>query len=701
MEGTALNRLTERAHLSLSEDELEAQLSVPDPEGLQELSAEELEDFLRLHGVVEGIVREALVEAAASLRKGRPLDGYVVARGRPPVAPDGTRVEFRFDTERLTGALLADGRVDYRERSSIVQVRAGDVLCELQSEKPGSDGVTVTGKRLKALPAKHVKGPKPGRNVRFDPERGVYQATVSGAVFLRDNVLSVRTEVTIPGDVDYEIGNIRFAGNVIVRGTVKSGFLVEAEGNVTIIGGIEPKARVVAAGDVVVQGVCRGAGKEGPVTVRSGRTVTLGVVQDAVIVAEGDILLRKPVVGSTIQAGGMVKALEPEAIIRASYVEGVRGLHLQTVGSPTAQPCHLVAGITARVADRIEAVEREIQQLTDKLNAVCEAFYKRYEKLLLSSRLDDEERNELEEAKAQANDKQRKLDEKVQALRHERRVLQKELKQDPVAACIVEGTLFPVAFVRLHDNKFVLRGEVRRNVVLYRLNGQVVCHDKEQYERHRREAEADPEGLSSKLKQGKLNEAELVAGLERYNATLDTARLKTALAVGLKAVKNKRYQNAATWTQIAWSMALLARRVPGGPHREKLLSEALQAAQSARALRSMGPGAYAAFGLVASERGDTEGAIAAFREAVKLARSGGRRRSLSERDDAVFVLYAYFLHRAAGRLLRENRAHRAQKLREEGRDAAAEYLRRHPKGPWANLARSLAEGPDQQGVEST
>ena len=57
----------------------------------------------------------------------------------------------------------------------------------------------------------------------------------------------------VDGDVDVSIGNISFVGSIIVRGTIRSGFKVEAEGDIEVWGNVEA-ATVQSQGNVIIRG---------------------------------------------------------------------------------------------------------------------------------------------------------------------------------------------------------------------------------------------------------------------------------------------------------------------------------------------------------------------------------------------------------------------------------------------------------------
>ena len=63
--------------------------------------------------------------------------------------------------------------------------------------------------------------------------------------------ISVIPVIEVNGDVDLSTGNIEFVGNVIVRGSVQTGFFVKAGGDVEITGTVS--GGIVEGKDVVIR----------------------------------------------------------------------------------------------------------------------------------------------------------------------------------------------------------------------------------------------------------------------------------------------------------------------------------------------------------------------------------------------------------------------------------------------------------------
>ena len=207
-------------------------------------------DKLVNKGVVPEFIQVEEIEALIKL----PYGGKsIVAKGIPPVHGINSRIKYYFSRNSYRNPnFYKDKPVDIMDHTIIPTVKAGDVLAEkLISAIPGKNGSTVTGESIKARPAKELVFKAGKGTILLDDIRIV--ATIPGRPVLEKGVVSVAPVLTIPGDVDADTGNIRFDGDVIIRGSVREGLKVVA-GRDIIIGGSCYHATIRAGGNINVYG---------------------------------------------------------------------------------------------------------------------------------------------------------------------------------------------------------------------------------------------------------------------------------------------------------------------------------------------------------------------------------------------------------------------------------------------------------------
>ena len=88
------------------------------------------------------------------------------------------------------------------------------------------------------IPAKSGKSvPLPkGRNTEITEDGDTLIASMPGHVEFSGSTFQVKPVLDIDGDVDFSTGNIKFVGDVNIKGDVLSGFTVRSAGNIQVGG---------------------------------------------------------------------------------------------------------------------------------------------------------------------------------------------------------------------------------------------------------------------------------------------------------------------------------------------------------------------------------------------------------------------------------------------------------------------------------
>ncbi|HLS88489.1 MAG TPA: FapA family protein [Sphingobacteriaceae bacterium] len=274
-------------------------------------------------GVVKGIDENAIFKGVTALVPQR----LAVASGQPAVDGRDGRLEVLVDTgEERPYVVRPDGSIDYRDRADVPSVSAGTPLALIHPPTPGQGGWDLFGRE---------KPPRPGLPVAVATGRGAVVEEGQGARWVkavRDGRPVIRSQrqrrwfadvlpvYDVRGDVDMSTGNIRFNGDVVVRGDVTDGFSVQAVGSVTVHGSVF-QGEIVAGGGIVVKGAAlgsrftvQGAGAGVEVgRLHHSRVASAGYVkvgsQGAYfsdITAQGDVLVAGGLVGGTIRSHGRV-----------------------------------------------------------------------------------------------------------------------------------------------------------------------------------------------------------------------------------------------------------------------------------------------------------------------------------------------------------------------------------------------------------
>jgi hypothetical protein len=302
-------------------DGLKAFLTIRDELAINYPTFDELREYLAGNGIVYGIDDAALQQMVRNKTCNFPTE---VARGTPSIPATPGRIDILVDvSSRGKPKALAGGRVDHRDIGYVVNVRKNTPILRRISPVNGKEGKMVTGKPIGfELPSPVMIIPGKGTKI-LEGDSNVLVADVDGAVMVFQNgKAEVLTDKAVQGNIDYTTGNISFAGNLRIGGTVRSGFEVSAEGNVWVGGSVED-ARVLSLADIEIVGGASGSGNglikcAGVLKTRHIQNLNVQakdivVVEDVVhceIWAEATLVV-KSVVGGTVCVG---KSIEAESI---------------------------------------------------------------------------------------------------------------------------------------------------------------------------------------------------------------------------------------------------------------------------------------------------------------------------------------------------------------------------------------------------
>lgn len=353
-------------NVMVSPDKMKAYISFNPPDNGRMMTLEEVLDQLAKNGVIYGINKTNL----ETIVKYPVFNEMIcIAEGTQPVNGHNGRVEFHFDVNRESKPMiLEDGRVDFRELNLIQSAEQGQVLCTLVPPVSGTSGKTVYGTDLPALNGKPVALPK-GRNVMVSEDGTSLLANISGQISYIDGKVSVFSTYEVQADVDNSTGNINFIGNVSIRGNVLSGFVVEAGGNVEVMGVVEG-AIIKAGGDIILRRGMQGMGK-GVLT--SGGDIIARYIENSSIEARNDIKA-EAIMHSNVKCGNKLELSGRKGLLVGGSCKVGKEITAKVIGSHLATVTDIEVGVDPTIRERYKAVKEEIIQLETDLRKAEQAI---------------------------------------------------------------------------------------------------------------------------------------------------------------------------------------------------------------------------------------------------------------------------------------------------------------------------------------
>ncbi len=212
----------------------------------------EVKGFLQENGVVRGIKEEAIQQV---LDNPNSKKGFLVAEGQEPVESVNAYIQYPF----LEGS--KDSKEEgLFERNKLVSVNPGEVVAIKVHKQPGRDGWTVTDQ---VIPAKDPEDceirVKKGCEIIDHGEQAI--ATISGRPMVETvgNKSFVYVDpIYVVQEVNQVTGDIYFSGDVEVKGNVRDGCMIEANGNIEVAGDVS-RATISAGSSVVIHQMVLGS----------------------------------------------------------------------------------------------------------------------------------------------------------------------------------------------------------------------------------------------------------------------------------------------------------------------------------------------------------------------------------------------------------------------------------------------------------
>lgn len=346
--------------LKVSADRMQAIAMVEPAAWGPPLTTQDIARELKMAGIRYGVSPDTINDIVEKQTSGLT---WVIAQGQAPVNGEDAYLLYHVNLEKstLSPAFLPDGRVDFRELDNIVNVEAGQVLAERIAPTYGKPGYTIFHEEI---------APKPGREMVWPVGKGVevlnnqLLATVSGQVVLRRKKVNVLPVYEVMGDVDYSVGNIRFVGNVVVRGSVRDGFSIEADGDVKVAGWVDASS-IKCTGSVIVSGGIQGQGRG---TIEADGDVYSRFIENCNVVAGGSVIVGEDIMHSQVIAGRSVEVGGRKGLIAGGIVRATDFITCKVLGAALGTPTEVEVGVNPTLFAQYGQLQGALVRMEDELS---------------------------------------------------------------------------------------------------------------------------------------------------------------------------------------------------------------------------------------------------------------------------------------------------------------------------------------------
>ena len=445
--------------VDIAGDGMSASITVrPPKKGAASPMLSEVLEELEQAGVSFGIDSECIRGLLSRKDYGKPVP---VAAGVPPVFGRAHRAVHHFNANRGKPWLEMDfGRINLKELNFIENRKAGDLLAELVPPVVAVDGRKVTGETIPAATDSEIVKLGAGANTRLSPDGTRLYAECDGNVRLADGKILIEPVITVR-NVNYETGNIRFDGSVVIEGSVADGFSVEAGGDLQV-GNSVGKASLKAGGSILLK---TGINGNGGGAIDCGGDLLARYIVSCTVTCRGNVLAEEAIMHSRITAfkhcvlnGRRSEVIASDLVVGGSFWCKKLGNFNEaaTKLSIGVEPILLLeyrataAGIN-RKQDEWDKVERQLEQLG---------------KLIKDGRADSPAEARAQQARLQLQASLDGISAEIAALRGKFPALRDRLLPSRRSIAVIEETMFKGVVVTFGNLEYrVPDAGIRRTIL--------------------------------------------------------------------------------------------------------------------------------------------------------------------------------------------------------------------------------------------
>lgn len=421
-----------RVRVVIAANRLSATVTIrkPLPEE-RSITVEDINKVLAEAKVTFGIDEEAIVQGVASREFDVPFKvatGIMAKKGRD------AHIEILCDIDQHRSPKVGeDGRIDYHDMNTILSVEAGTALAR---KTPAAEGVPGTGVDGKSIPAQMGRDfPfKYGDNVVVSEDGLELVAKVSGGISYRHGKVSVNDVVSIPGNVDFSVGNLDCIGSVRVHGNIQAGFTVKVGGDLEVNGNVED-AEIDVKGNILIKGGCFGKGAK---VIHADGDVTLKYAEGQRITSGRNIIVGGELINCQVTAKEKVLVKGKNGKIIGGETNAGKEIRAVSFGSDAGTITRLTVAFDANLLEQYRETSAEIERLNSDNDRVKESLYALY-RIQMDGDLPPAKKQVLEKLE----EFQKSVPDVLATLEKKKAVIEEKLKQYQDAQIVVEGEMYP------------------------------------------------------------------------------------------------------------------------------------------------------------------------------------------------------------------------------------------------------------------
>jgi uncharacterized protein (DUF342 family) len=455
---TELDSMDYDIEVSIASDYYKAYISIINYGSNVKVTKEDLVESLKMKNVSIGIDYDAIDSITQSPTH---VDKVLIASGKPHVNGKNGEITLYINKDsEAKPKILANGSVDFKEVDFFHAAVAGDVLGVRTMPTEGTEGMTVTGRAIKAKPGKIVNF-KAGKNIRISEDGLQMIADKGGSIQFDGDRISVLEVLEIRGDVGVETGNVHFIGKVIITGNVTSGYEVESEESIEINGIVE-SAKLTAKKDITIQ---RGIQGNDNAFVDCRGNLHSGFLNNCHLKVSGNIEADS-IMHSHVTCDGSIIAKGKKGQVVGGEINVRHELEAKVIGSEMGTITKVRLGVDSAVMERYQVAATAIKEKQDAIKKLTQAK-RMIRKQLEAAKGNEQLKGMLEKTNATAD----KYNEELKGLQKEF-IEVNQLIENLKGASVKTNMIYPGAKVRIGNSYYNVKEEMK-NIKIQKSEGEI------------------------------------------------------------------------------------------------------------------------------------------------------------------------------------------------------------------------------------
>lgn len=358
--------MTTQPYIRITDDEMEAYLTLPEPQNGEKYDPGEVMLAAKANGVGYGLKKDVV---AKMIEEEIYSQEVLVASGIRVTDGEDGYFEYKFNTELNNRPTVhSDGSVDYWSIHAVEIVEEGQEIAIYHEPTAGNNGVTVRGKFLMAKKGR-PQPPLIGRGFTRSEDGRIYTASMEGKIEKHDKHIQISPVYEVTGDVDMHTGNIVFRGDVIVHGNVCAGFTIKATGSITVDGTAE-SCGLEAGKDIILRGGMLGGNKG---YLKSKGNIFARFIEYANVQAEGYIDASSAL-NCQIECFDKIYMSGKHADIIGGQVYGAAGIEVMNMGNGHEVSTIVSVGVTKEIVAEMAKLENQLSTDNEVIRKINEGI---------------------------------------------------------------------------------------------------------------------------------------------------------------------------------------------------------------------------------------------------------------------------------------------------------------------------------------